>query len=108
MSATSTSKPYVLPQDVISPQRHMRVIEILIDGGEERACSYALQLWTEEGKHSIGVRWNGDGERPNGTPNISGHACWLVLDEMLWPAVLAAVKDAAKRARATKLLYSGA
>jgi len=107
MSATSAGRPYVLPQDVISPRYRMHVIDILIDGGEERACSYALQHWIEEDKYSIGVRWNGDEEKPNGTPNISGYACWLVLDEMLWPAVLAAVADDAKRAQAAKLLYRG-
>lgn len=64
-------------------------------------------FWTEEDKYSIGVRWNGDTEKPNGTPNISGHACWLVLDEMLWPAVLAAVAVPARRAQAAKLLYRG-
>jgi hypothetical protein len=107
MSAISAGKPYVLPQDVIAPRYRMHVIDILIDGGEERACSYALQHWIEEDEYSIGVRWNGDEEKPNGTPNISGHACWLVLDKMLWPAVLAAVADHTKRAQAARLLYRG-
>lgn len=107
MSATPTGRPYVLPQDVISPRYRMELRDVLIDGGEERACSYALLFWTEEDKYSIGVRWNGDAEKPNGTPNISGYACWLVLDEMLWPAVLAAVAVPARRAQAAKLLYRG-
>lgn len=107
MVKNSAGRSYILPQDVVSPRDRMRVVEVLIDGGEERSCSYALQHWTKEGKYSVGIRWNGDEEKPIGTPNISGHACWLVLDEMLWPAVLAAVKDDDKRARAAKLLYGG-
>lgn len=107
MSNASAGKPYIPPQDVVSPRDRMRVVEILIDGGEERTCSYALQHWFQEQKYSIGVRWNGDEDRPIGTSNISGHACWLVLDEMLWPAVLAAVRDSDKRVRAAKLLYGG-
>ena len=106
MSATNSVKSsYVLPQNATSPRYKMHIVDILIDGGGERTPAYALQFWYEDQKHSIGFRWNGDADMPNGTPNISANACWIVLDEMLWPAVLAAVPDPAKRNAAAKLLY---
>ena len=96
---------YVLPQDVRSPRRTLVLLDILIEGQGEREASYALQFWRDYEVYSIGYRWNGDAEKPNSTPNISGHACWIVLDERMWPAVLAAVSNPAKRANAAGLLY---
>ena len=95
---------YVLPRDVIAPQNRMKLVDILIDGGTERSPAYALQQWDPDG-YSIGYRWNGDAEKPNGTPNIMGNAAWIVLDKMLWPTVIANVSDPAKRSLAVKLLY---
>ncbi len=42
MSAAPTGRPYILPHDVISPRYRMELRDVLTDGGEERACSYAL------------------------------------------------------------------
>lgn len=99
---------YKLPQDVISPKNDMTLDKVLVDGGAERETSYALQLWHRPGEpreYGIGARWNGDDEKQNGTPNISGHACWFVLDRGLWPAVLAMISDPFLRDYAAEKLY---
>ena len=100
--------PYVQPKDVISPKNDMTLDRVLVNGGGERETSYALQLWhrrNQEPEYGIGARWNGDDEKQNGTPNISGHACWFVLDRGIWPAVLAMVLDHSLRDYAAEKLY---
>lgn len=99
---------YKLPHDVTSPKREMTLDRVLIAGPGERETSYALQLWHRDGEdreYGVGVRWNGDDEKKNGTPNISGHACWFVLDRALWPAVLAMVPCPSLRDYAAEKLY---
>ena len=101
---------YKQPKDVTAPRTYMRLDRVLLDPGEERATAYALQFWYPHGERSeygIGARWNGDPKKPNGTPNISGHACWFVLDRALWPSVLAMVEDRELRDYAVDKLYGG-
>lgn len=80
---------YVPPQDVISPKANWRLVDVILDRGEED-CSYALGMW--DNNRCIGFRWNGSDDRPLGNPQSRGLPTWTILDEALHPAVLTLVK----------------
>jgi hypothetical protein len=80
---------YILPKDVISPKLSWRLIDVVLDRGEED-CAYALGMW--DNRRCIGFRWNGTHDRPLGNPQSRGLPTWTVLDRALHPAVLKLVK----------------
>ena len=74
---------YVRPGEVRSPRRYWTLSdeEPLYDGGENE-WSAAWGEWTGEDGHAkrcIGVRWNGNDEKPLGHPSGHGHATWFIL-----------------------------
>jgi len=70
--------PYILPQDVVSPKAHWKLIRVLLDRGAG-GCAYALGEW--DGVKRIGFRWNGYDEGPIGNPQSRGLPTWTMLDE---------------------------
>ena len=92
---------YVLPQDVTAPANFLHLDQVLIDGGPgERA--YALGTWN--GNPCVLARWNGGQDGPHGFPLIFGNPAWFVLDESLWPTVLAQLEPV-NRMNAARYLY---
>jgi hypothetical protein len=70
--------PYILPNEVISPQESWKLIKIIYDEGEGR-IAVAYGEW--ENEKVIAIRWNGSNE-PNkslGNPQSTGHATWFIL-----------------------------
>ena len=57
--------PYILPQHVVSPKAHWKLIRVLLDRGAG-GCAYALGEW--DGVKRIGFRWNGYDDGPIGNP----------------------------------------
>ncbi|MBK7417571.1 MAG: hypothetical protein IPJ44_00010 [Nitrospira sp.] len=60
---------YIVPERVISPQKHWSLIKVLHDGGPEN-YSVALGRWDNE--PVLGMRWNGSEDSPIGNPQSRG------------------------------------
>ncbi len=75
--------PYILPDDVISPQNSWTLNCVIYDEGAG-GIAISLGEWkSEDGTVSqvIGMRWNGnnDPHKGLGNPQSSGHATWFIL-----------------------------
>ncbi len=93
--------PYIVPEDVASPQnRFVGLVELVYAGGENE-MSVARIRWRddqdEEDRERIAVRWNGDDERPLGNPVARGHATWFIVAEYAEAGVLQAAREAAEK-----------
>lgn len=77
---------YTQPGFVVAPQRRWSMVEVLLDKGEGKP-SYAMGLWDR--RKVIVFRWNGSENAPGGNPQSHGHPTWIVLDDDLYPAVIA-------------------
>jgi hypothetical protein len=82
--------PHIQPKDVVSPKASWRLIDVVLDRGEED-CAYAIGMWDD--RRCVGFRWNGSDERPLGNPQSRGLPTWTVLDPALHPAVLRLVEQ---------------
>lgn len=76
---------YILPADVISPQRRWHAFSVLWDKGEGNPA-YAIGKW--DGNKVIVFRWNGHTGSEGGNPQSRGFPTWIVLDEDLYPAII--------------------
>lgn len=76
---------YILPADVISPQRRWHAFSVLWDKGEGNPA-YAIGKW--DGNKVIVFRWNGHTGSEGGNPQNRGFPTWIVLDEDLYPAII--------------------
>jgi len=57
---------YIVPEKVISPQKHWSLIKVLHDGGP--------------GNYSVALgRWNGSGDSPIGNPQSRGLPTWFIV-----------------------------
>lgn len=81
--------PYIKPEDVISPKANWRLVDVILDRGEDD-CAYAIGMW--DSRRCIGFRWNGSYERPLGNPQSRGLPTWTILDRKLHDAVTRLVK----------------
>jgi hypothetical protein len=77
---------YTLPAEVVAPQKRFRLVDVLLDKGENQP-SYAMGVWDK--RKVIVFRWNGTVDAPVGNPQSRSHATWIVLDEALYHAVIA-------------------
>ena len=92
---------YVRPGEVRSPRRYWTLSdeEPLYDGGENE-WSAAWGEWTGEDGHAkrcIGVRWNGNDEKPLGHPSGHGHATWFILPAELEHGLLDFIEGEKRR-----------
>lgn len=76
---------YIPPKDVTAPHDKWTLDRVLLDDGEWTPA-YALGTW--EGVRCIATRWNGDEKKKAGFPLTSTNACWLILDQRLFDAVI--------------------
>jgi hypothetical protein len=71
------------PQEVLSPRERWSLEGVLVNQGESpldgnpAKFSLAIGRWGNE--RCLAVRWNGNGEHPNGNPVAGGHATWFPL-----------------------------
>lgn len=77
---------YIDPKDVISPQRAISDVRVLVDEGED---AYALAVLKWEGEDRLGVRWNGGPDNPIGNPQSRGIPTWFLLPEAIADMVMA-------------------
>jgi len=82
--------PYIAPEDVISPKATWRLVDVILDRGEED-CAYAIGMW--DNRRCIGFRWNGSKDHPLGNPQSRGLPTWTILDRKLHQAILKLVKQ---------------
>jgi len=80
---------YIKPDEVISPKANWRLVDVILDRGEED-CAYAIGMW--DNRRCIGFRWNGTGDHPLGNPQSRGLPTWTILDRKLHPAVIRLIK----------------
>jgi len=80
---------YIKPDEVISPRANWRLVDVILDRGEED-CAYAIGMW--DNRRCIGFRWNGTDDRPLGNPQSRGLPTWTILDRKLHPAVIRLIK----------------
>jgi hypothetical protein len=91
---------YYPPEDVHSPQRRWKLIDVLFPG-ESGTWAVAIGSWDKN--RCLAVRWNGDDENPLGSPNGHGNPTWFVADKEFWEPILSKV-PAEKQALARSLL----
>ncbi len=78
---------YIPPDEVVYPTTRWRLVDVLLDSGEEQAV-YALGWWNET--PAIGFRWNGGRHTGKlGSPQLRGMPTWTILDPLLHAAVVA-------------------
>jgi hypothetical protein len=75
---------YTKPQTVLSPKVAVSNLRPIYDGGPD---SWAAALMDYEQEPSVGVRWNGEGDRP-GNPQSRGLPTWFVMPKEISVAVL--------------------
>lgn len=80
---------YTRAQDVHSPQDRWTLVKVVYDQGES-LFAVAIGTWrrldgTEEPR--LAMRWNGDEERPAGTPSSRGYATWFIVPDPLAAAI---------------------
>jgi len=76
---------YILPEKVISPQKHWSLIKVLHDGGLKN-YSIALGRWDNE--PVLGMRWNGSEDSPIGNPQSRGLPTWFIIPENYQESIL--------------------
>ena len=87
---------YTPPEEVISPKANWRLVDVVLDRGEED-CAYAIGMW--DNRRRIGFRWNGSDDKPLGNPQSRGLPTWTMLDPALHKSVLRVIaKENAEKA----------
>ena len=94
---------YVKPEEVRAPVGRWKLKEVLEDRGPDRG-SYALGAW--DGDPVIAFRWNGSDEYPTGSPQSRGVPTWMILEDVLFPAILKRLPKE-QRVAARKFLQLG-
>lgn len=93
--------PYIPPADVTSPKAHWSLFVVLLDEGPDLGA-YSLGKW--DGTPVIAFRWNGNDERPLGSPQSRGLATWTMLDARLYGTIIDQIVPAGKRDIARQFL----
>ena len=75
---------YVEPNDVTAPRGRWKLIDVLIDKGEN---GYALAIGEFDGVRRLGMRWNGTADSPKEHPQ-SRHPVWFMLPADFHTAVI--------------------
>lgn len=75
---------YTKPQEVVSPKVAVSNLRPIYDGGER---NWSAALLDYEQEPSVGIRWNGHGNRP-GNPQSRGLPTWFVLPKEVRVPVL--------------------
>ena len=70
--------PHTNPQDVISPRTKWRLLKVLYDGGED---GWAAAEGTWDGEPVVGIRYNGNPDKPLGHPISNSRPVWFILPE---------------------------
>lgn len=86
--------PYIRPENVLSPRKHVGAILEVIHDPSEDGMSVARILW--DNREVIATRWNGNDQRPLGNPVSRGHATWFLVDDYAAPHVEEAARSAAE------------
>src|ERR1051325_1200308 len=73
------------PQTVQSPKRHLVLVSVIVNTGED-GYSVALIRW--DGEPHLAMRWNGGAENPLGNPQSRGLPTWFVIPEDFQDSVL--------------------
>jgi hypothetical protein len=81
---------YCDPTTVHGPRDRVSNLHIVYDGG---AGDFAVAQLDWDGEPVIGIRWNGDLEKPLGTPRSFGHPYWLITPHWLSDAVLRRARE---------------
>lgn len=67
---------YTSPDKVHSPKSRWNFIKVLEDLGEN-STSIAVGYWDKE--TVLAIRWNGNDQNPNGSPQSRGLPVWFIL-----------------------------
>lgn len=81
---------YTQPEEVISPKANWRLVDVVLDRGEEN-CAYAIGMW--DNRRRIGFRWNGSNDKPLGNPQSRGLPTWTMLDSALHKSVVKIIES---------------
>ena len=81
---------YIPPEEVTSPRRNWSLIRVLERGHvpDSHGQRVAISIGTWNNKTVLGMRWNGDEERPNGHPQSRGLPVWFIVPRRLQDAVI--------------------
>lgn len=80
---------YKHADEVHSPQDRWTLKKVVYDEGE-RLFAVAVGTWRLENgteQPRLALRWNGDAERPAGTPSSRGYATWFIVPDPLAAAI---------------------
>lgn len=78
------------PRDVVSPKSHVSNVDVIYAGAGEGSWSVARLRW--DGEPVLGIRWNGDGVNPLGSPQSRGIPTWFIVPGALQEAVEGAIR----------------
>lgn len=81
---------YETPDHVQGPRKSVSNVRVIYDGGEDDAAIAQLD-WN--GEPGVGMRWNGNDERPLGNPQSRGHPVWWLVPPEFQEAILARVNE---------------
>lgn len=93
---------YITPDKVTSPRRSWSLIRVLETGDapDSNGERVAIAIGKWDGHPVLGMRWNGDEERPIGTPQSRGLPTWFIIPRRLHDAVIETLsKDDQKMVR---------
>ena len=80
----------IKPNTVTSPQRRLKLGNIIYDGKDD---SFSIAEIEWDGRKGIGIRWNGSKAKDvKGNPVSRGYPTWFVVPEELELSILNAVK----------------
>jgi len=82
---------YITPDKVTSPRRMWSLTRVLEFGEhpDSHGDRVAIAIGRWEGSPCLGMRWNGDADRPIGTPQSRGLPTWFIIPKRLHDGVIA-------------------
>jgi hypothetical protein len=81
---------YVKPDEVKAPRERWALIKVLSDEG---AGGPAVALGHWDRKVVLAMRWNGDGEKPNGNPQSRGLPTWFIVPSAYVQVILSRLPE---------------
>lgn len=87
---------FVTPDKVVSPRKYWSLIRVLETGNQPDShgerVAVAIGNWknwtTSEESKVLAMRWNGDEDRPLGTPQSRGLPTWFIVPRRFQDAVI--------------------